>query len=84
MIHHMNDIMCALVENTAQRKEDLYFAVTFAWQKLSKNNAEVTPTMGMRLNSVHFLHPFWKLWSFKMWDKGMDITLEDETFYTAH
>jgi len=33
--------------------------------------------------SAHILDPFWKLRSFRKWDKGMDINAEDETFYTT-
>jgi hypothetical protein len=42
----------------------------------------VTPTPGMRLIYTHILDSFRKLWSFRMWDSGMDINLEDGTSYT--
>jgi len=67
----------------AQWKEDLYFAIQFAWQKLSQDYAEVTPTMVMRMISSHILDPFWKLQSVRKWDKGMYIHPEDETSYTT-
>jgi len=54
-----------------------------ARQKLSKYYAEVTPTAGMLLISAHVLDPCRKLWSFRKWDKGMDINPEDETSYTT-
>jgi hypothetical protein len=64
-------------------KEDLFFAVKLARQKLSKYYAEVTPTTGMLLISAHILDPFRKLRSFRKWDKGIDINPEDETSYTT-
>ena len=52
-------------------------------QKLSKEYAEVTPATGTRLSSAHTLDPFWKLRSFRKWDKGMDINPEDRTSNTT-
>jgi hypothetical protein len=37
----------------------------------------------MDLISTQILDPFSKLRSFRMWDKGMDINPEDETYYTT-
>ena len=37
----------------------------------------------MLLISAHILDHFWKLRSFRKWDKGMDINPEDETSYTT-
>jgi len=73
-----------LAKKKIQWKEDLYFAVKFAWQKLSKYSTDVTPTTGMILISAHILDPFRKLQSFRKWDRGMDITSEDETSYTQY
>jgi len=64
-------------------KEDLFFAVKLAWQRLSKYYTEVTPPTGMLLISSHILNPFRKLQSFSTWDKGMNINPEDETSYTT-
>jgi len=75
--------MRPLSKKKTQWKEDLYFAVKFAWQKLSKYYTTVTPTTGMLLISAHILDPFGKLQSFRMWDKGMDINPEDETSYST-
>jgi len=61
----------------------LFFAVKLAQQKLSKYYAEVTPTMGILLIFAHILDPFRMLRSFRKWDKGLDINLEDETSYTT-
>jgi hypothetical protein len=72
-----------LAKKKTPRKEDLFFAVKLARQKLSKYYAEVTPTIGMLLISPHILDPFRKLRSFRKWDKGMDIHPEDETSYTT-
>jgi len=52
------------------------------WQKLSKSYAKVTATTRMFLICAHILDPFKNLWSFRMWEKGMDINPEDETSCT--
>jgi len=83
MFDHMDGVLQALAKNKTQWKEDLYFTVNFARQKLSKFYAEVTPTMGKLLISAHILDPFGKLRSLRKWDKGMDINAEDETSYTT-
>jgi hypothetical protein len=53
--------MQALAKKKTQWKEDLYFAMKLAWQKLSKYYTEVTPTTGMLLISPHIHDPFWKM-----------------------
>jgi len=58
MFNHMDGIMRALATKNTQWKEDLYFAVKLARQKLSKYFAEVTPTTGILLISVNILDPF--------------------------
>jgi len=79
----MDGILRALAKEKTQWKKDLYFTVKFAQQKLSKFYAEVTPTTGMLVISAQILDPFRKSRSFRKWDKGMDIYLEDETSYTT-
>jgi hypothetical protein len=83
MFDHMDGVMRALAKMKTQWKEDLFFAVKLARQKLSKYDTEVTPTTGMILISAHILDPFRKLRSFRKWDKGMDFNPEDETSYTT-
>ena len=83
MFDHLDGVMRALAKKRTLWKEDLFFAVKFAHEMLSKYYTEVTPTTGMLLNSAHILDPFRKLQSFRKWDKGMDIDPEDETFYTT-
>jgi len=39
--------------------------------------------MGMLLISAHILNLFWKLRSYRKWDKGMDLNPEDETSYNT-
>ena len=58
---HMDGVMRVLAMKKTQWKEDLYFAVKFAQQKLSKYYTEVTPMTGMLLILTHILDPFWKL-----------------------
>jgi hypothetical protein len=79
----MDGVMQACAKKKNPWKEDLFFAVKLARQKLSKYYAEVTPTTGMNLISAHILDPFRKLRWFRKWDKGMNINPEDETPYTT-
>jgi len=58
--------------------------VKVARQKLSNYYIEVTPITSMLLISAQIPDPFWELQSFRKWDKGMDINLEDEPSYTTH
>jgi len=81
--HHMDGVMQALAKNNTPWKDDLFFAMTLARQKLSNHYTEVTPSRGMHLISAHILNWFHKLQSFEQWEIGMDITPEDETSYTT-
>jgi len=83
MFDHIAGMMRTLATKKTKLKEDLYFAVKFAWQKISKYYTEVTTTPGMLFILEHILDPFQKLRSFRKWDKGMDINSEDETSYTT-
>jgi len=83
MFDQMDGVMRALAKKTTQWKEDLFFAVKLVQQKLSKYHAKQTPTRGMLLISAHILNSFQKLWSFRKWDKGLDINSEDETSCTT-
>jgi len=83
MFNHMDGVMRTLAKKKSPWKEDLFFAVKLARQKLSKYYAEVTPTTGMLLISAHIIDPFRKLRSFRNWGKGIDINPEDETSYTT-
>jgi len=55
MFDHMDGVMRALAKKKTQWKEDLLFAMMFAWQKLSKYYTEVTPTTGTLL--IHQQQP---------------------------
>jgi len=83
MFDHMDGVMRALVKKITQWKEDLFFTVMLAWQKLSKYCAEVSPMTGMVFITAYILNPFRKVWLFTKWDMGRDINPEDETFYTT-
>jgi len=83
MFDLMDGVMRALAKKKTLWKEELFFAVKFALQKLSKCYTEVTPTTGMLLISAHILDSFRKLRFFTKWDKGMDIDPEDETSYNT-
>jgi len=61
MFDNMDGVMQALAKKKTQRKEDLFFVVMLARQKLSKYYAEVTPTTCILLISPHILDPFRKL-----------------------
>jgi hypothetical protein len=83
MFDHMDGVIRALANKKTQCKEDLFFTEKFARQKLSKCYAEITPTTGMLLISIHILDPSRTLRSFTKRDKGMDINPEDESSYTT-
>jgi hypothetical protein len=77
MFDYMDSVMRAFAKKKTPWKEDLFFAVKLARQKLSKYYIEVTPMTGMLLVSAHILDPFRKLRSFRKWDNRMDINPED-------
>jgi hypothetical protein len=83
MFDYMDGVMRALAKKRTQWKEDLFFAVKLARQKLSKYYAEVTPMTGMLQIAAQILDTFRKLQSFRKWNKGMDINPEDETSYNT-
>jgi len=83
MFDHMDSVIRALAKKKTQWKEDMFFTVKLARQKISKYYAEVTPTTGMLLISAQILDPFRKLRLCRKCDKGMDINPEDETSYTT-
>jgi hypothetical protein len=61
MFDHMDGMMRALAKKKTPWKEDLFFAVKLAQQKLSKYHTEATPTTDMLLISATILDPFRKL-----------------------
>jgi len=65
MFDRMAGMMPALAKKRIQWKEDLFFAVKLAPQKLSKYYTEVTPMTGMLLISAHILDPFPNMRSFR-------------------
>jgi len=83
MFNHMDCVMRAFAKKKTQWKEDLFFPVKLARQKLSKYHSEVTPTTSMLHISTNILDPFTKFRSFRKWDKEMDMNPEDEKFYTT-
>jgi len=83
MFDHMDGVMQASPKKKTPWKEDLFFAVKLARQKMSEYYTEVTPTTGILLMSAHILDPFRKLRSYWKWAKGMDNNPEDETSYTT-
>ena len=83
MFDHMHGIKIAFAKNRTPWKEDLFFAVMFACQKLAKYYTEVTPTTGMLLISAPMLISFREFRLFRKWNKGMNINPENETSYTT-
>jgi len=83
IIDYMDGVMQVFSKKKTQWKEDLYFAMKFRGQKLTKYFSEVTRTTGILLISEHIRDPFWKLRLSRKWDKGMDINPGDETSYTT-
>jgi len=78
MFDHMDGVIRALAKTKTKWKEDLYFTMKCARQKLSKYYSEVTPMTGLLPISAHILDSFRKLRSFRRWDKGMDLNPDDE------
>jgi len=74
--------MRALAKKNPQWKENIFFAIKFAQQKLSKQYDEVTSTTGMLLISGKNLDPFWKLRLFRKLYKEIDIKPADNSSYT--
>ena len=83
MFDHMDGVMRALAKKKTPWKEDLFFAVKFARQKLSQYYTEVTPITSRFLILAQIPDSFRKLQLFRKWDQGMDINPEDETCYTT-
>jgi len=53
MFDHMDGVMQTLAKKMTQWKEDIFFAVKCAQQRLSKYYTELTPTTGMlRISAV--------------------------------
>jgi len=82
MFDHMDGVMPALAEQNTQWKEDLFFTVELARQKVSKYHAEVPPTTGTLHFSAHCLDTLCKLQSGRKLDR-MDSYPEDNTSYTT-
>jgi len=57
MLDHQDGVMRALAKKETQWKDDIYFAVKFARQKLSKYSADVTAWTSILLISAHILDP---------------------------
>jgi len=79
MFDHMDGVMQALAKKMTQWKEDLFFTVKVARQRLSKYYTEVAPTTGMHLISARILDPFRKLRSICQWGKRIHVSPEHET-----
>ena len=60
MFDHMDGVMLPLANKKTTWKEDLFFAVKLALQKLSNHYAAVTPMTGMLLIVAHIFDPFRK------------------------
>ena len=61
MFNYMDGVMQDFAMKKTQWKEDLFFTVKLAQQKLAKCYTEVTPSTCMHLISAHILNPFGKL-----------------------
>jgi len=83
MFDHINSVMRASTKMETQWKEDLYFAMKFACQKVSKHYVEVTPTTGMLLIAAHIVESLWKLRFFRKLDKGLHIDPDDRSSNTT-
>jgi hypothetical protein len=80
---HLDGVMLTLAKKNTQWKEDVFCALKFSCQMLSKYYSEVTPESGMLLIAAHILDSFQTLRSFRTWDKAMDVNPEDDSSFTA-
>jgi len=80
---YMAGVMRSLANKKTEWKDDLFFAIKLARQKLSKYQAEVTPTTGMLLLSAQIINPDRKMRLFRKWEMGMYMNPENETFDTT-
>jgi len=83
MFDYMDGVIPAFAKKKTQWKEDLFFAVMFARQKLSNYYTKVTPMTGMLLILPRILDPFQKLRPYRKSEKGIDINPEDKSSYTT-
>jgi hypothetical protein len=81
MFDQMDSIMWPLAKWRTQWMEDLYTTACWVWHKWTIYYAEVTLTSGMPHRLAHIVDPFWKLRTFRKWDKGMDIHPDAKTLY---
>jgi hypothetical protein len=81
ILNYIDGVMRALPQKKTQWKQDLYFAMSYAWLKLSKYYTEVSSMKSTQLVSVHILDPFGKLQSLRKWDNGIDINPNNDTSY---
>ena len=79
---HMAIVMRSVNKKITQLKEDRFFTVKLARQKLWKYCTDETPTTGSNLSSAPLLDPFRKLRSCIKWYEGLDSNPEDQTSYT--
>jgi len=84
MLHRLDGVLWASANMMTQWKEELFFAVKFAPQKLSNYFVELTCLTGMVYISAHILNSFRKLWLYRKCDYRMDINLEDKISYTTN
>jgi len=83
MFDHVDGIIGAVARTQPQSKDDMFFAMKFAQQLLSKSHAEVTPIMGMLLKSAHILDLFPTLRLLTTYEKGMDIHSQNNALYNT-
>jgi hypothetical protein len=82
MFDNMDRVRRAFAKKKTQWKEDLFFSVKLAQQKIPKYYTAVTLKTGMLLVSAHILDHFRKLRSCTKWNNGMDMNPKDDTSYT--
>jgi len=76
--------MHALGNKKTQWKEDLYFGLKIACNRVCKYYSQVTPEMGMLPVPTQILNPFGKFQPFRIWDKAMDINTENNGSFPVH
>jgi hypothetical protein len=83
MFNFIDGVIQALAKKKTQGKDDFFFTMKLARQKLLKYYTEVTPTTGEHPISAHIFDSLEKLRLCRVWGKGMDINPNDKKSYTV-
>jgi hypothetical protein len=83
MFDRTEEVVRSFIMKKIPWKNDSYFVVKIAQQKLFKYYANVHATTDLVQNSAHMLKCILKLRSFRKWNKMMDINPKDMIVHTT-